>query len=778
MWISGFFGACKSHLLKVLSLVLEDRPVNDSTAAQIFLPKCRDAALRSVLKKALSIPARSILFNIDRKANAAGADRDGALPAVFAQVFDEMCGYYGRQPHIARLERQLDKDGLYAEFRRAFELSYGQPWTTAREKAHLVAAHVATALSAATGEPAERFANILNEYRADYRLAIEDFAEQVNDRIERQMARAGSDDYRLNFFVDEAGQFIADNPRLMINLQTVAESLATACHGRARIIVTAQEDMDDMVDGMRAGSAHGTPDFSKIRARFGVRMKLSDTDVAEVIEKRLLEKTPRAAALLAEAYRAHANNLKTIFTFTDDSVTLPGIRDEARFIGAYPFLPYQYELFRLVIHGLAANNGFQGQFNSVGARSMLGVFQDVLQSMCHDSTDGAEAPLTDTLAPFYRLYEGLKPNLRTSVGDELTRAEKSLHHPLAARLLKTLCLLKYVPVFRANSHNLAILMTDSLTRNRTELRKQVDEALFMLERHSYIRRRGNRFEFLTQAEKEIEQEIKNTDIEPESLNAKLAELVFEDYAADGKMRHTESKRDFPFVRKLDEVAYGRDHELSVHVLSPFCDKARRESLRLANMGKKELLIFLKEDETLTREVYLNVQTDKYLMQSVFTSQRMSLNAMQAEINAVNAQRLTELRALTRRLMEESVMLMNGSELKAAARSSKSRLSAGFNELVSRVYPNLGMVGTTRWTVKDVPTILAADAAAPSPFPEAEPEVFSLLQRRQAAGNALTLLQLLDVLTRAPYGWSRAAALCVTAYLTARGKAEARFNGSL
>ncbi len=32
-------------------------------------------------------------------------------------------------------------------------------------------------------------------------------------------------DFRLNFFVDEVGQYVADNVKLMTNLQTVAEVL-------------------------------------------------------------------------------------------------------------------------------------------------------------------------------------------------------------------------------------------------------------------------------------------------------------------------------------------------------------------------------------------------------------------------------------------------------------------------------------------------------------------------------------------------------------------------
>ncbi len=85
----------------------------------------------------------------------------------------------------------------------------------------------------------------MDKYRQDYRLSIEDFADQVHAYIELQ-----AHDFRLNFFVDEVGQYVADNVKLMTNLQTIAESLATKCRGRAWVIVTAQEDMGTVVGEM------------------------------------------------------------------------------------------------------------------------------------------------------------------------------------------------------------------------------------------------------------------------------------------------------------------------------------------------------------------------------------------------------------------------------------------------------------------------------------------------------------------------------------------------
>ena len=44
-WISGFFGSGKSHLLKILALLLENREVDGTPVIDIFLPKCEDNKL-------------------------------------------------------------------------------------------------------------------------------------------------------------------------------------------------------------------------------------------------------------------------------------------------------------------------------------------------------------------------------------------------------------------------------------------------------------------------------------------------------------------------------------------------------------------------------------------------------------------------------------------------------------------------------------------------------------------------------------------------------------
>ena len=59
----------KSHLLKMLALLFENRVVDGHHAAEIFLPKITDDIIfKANLETACKIFSKSILFNIAQKA--------------------------------------------------------------------------------------------------------------------------------------------------------------------------------------------------------------------------------------------------------------------------------------------------------------------------------------------------------------------------------------------------------------------------------------------------------------------------------------------------------------------------------------------------------------------------------------------------------------------------------------------------------------------------------------------------------------------------------------
>ena len=120
-------------------------------------------------------------------------------------------------------------------------------------------------------------------------------------------------------------------------------------------------------------------------------------------------------------------------------------------------------------------------------------------------------------------------------------------------------------------------MLDGFNQDLPLLRKQVEEALNLLEQQTYIQRSGDLYGYLTDEEKDVEQEIKNTDVETADVAAELEKIVFDHVIKTRKIRFDENGQDYPYSRKLDDRLHGREHELAIHVITPFHENAESES---------------------------------------------------------------------------------------------------------------------------------------------------------------------------------------------------------
>ena len=768
VWISGFFGSGKSHLLKMLAFLLENRTVDGVRVLDLFLPKCgQNELLKADLKRAVAIPAKSILFNIDQKADVISKQQIDALLAVFVKVFDEMCGYYGKQGYIAQFERDLDSRGQLAAFRSAYESVAGRTWERGREQALLEARNVAAAYAQVTGETAAAGAGILDKYRSQYKMSIEDFAEQVNAYIERQ-----GPEFRLNFCVDEVGQYIADSVKLMTNLQTIAESLATKCRGRAWVIVTAQEDMSDILGEM--SQQQGT-DFTKIQARFQTRMKLTSANVAEVIRSRLLDKNAGGIDRLTDVYEREQNNFRTLFDFADGAQLYRNFRDRDEFVRTYPFVTYQFTLFQLAIRNLSLHDAFEGRHRSVGERSMLAVFQQVVIQV-------GEHKIGE-LATFDLMFEGIRTALKTQIQSAIQTAEQNLDNPLAVQVLKALFLVKYVRGFKATLHNLTVLMLPRFDVDLLALQRRLEEALNLLEQQTYIQRNGDVFEYLTNEEKDVEQEIKNTEISTDALVEEMERLIFDGIVKERKIRYADGAQDYPFARKIDDRLMGRQQELAIHVITPFHEHAENPAvLRAQAMGRDEVLLLLPPNDRFMRELLMYKRTDKYVRQNLASAQQSSVQRILNERQVQNVNRQAILRTLMAEMLSQATVVVNGQELDLTSKDAPTRVVQGFQELITRTYPNLRMLRGVTYREEEIarylqpsPTLYGDDSAN---YSEAEQELLAHIQTNSRSGLRTTLQALVTRFERKPYGWYLAAIQCTLAKLCARGKVEVRLDGNL
>ncbi|GGE43182.1 hypothetical protein GCM10007421_16740 [Halopseudomonas oceani] len=763
VWVSGFFGSGKSHLLKMLALLLENRTIDGSSALGIFLPKIDedDELLRSKLKKAVAIPSKSILFNIDQKADIISKTQIDALLSVFVKVFNEMCGYFGKQGYIAQFERDLDSREQFQTFKEAYQAIANKPWERGREQALLESGSIAKAYAQITGEDPAIAKGILDKYRTQYSVSIEDFGNQVKAWLDKQPAN-----FRLNFFVDEVGQYIAENTKLMTNLQTVAESLATKCNGRAWIIVTAQEDMNSVLGDL---SKQQSNDFTKIQARFSNRLKLTSADVAEVIQRRLLTKNQTGADILGAVYEQQVNNFKTLFEFSDGAQTYQNFRDVAHFTYCYPFVPYQFPLFQAAIRGISAHNGFEGKANSVGERSMLGVFREVAIAI--------ENEPVGQLATFDRMFEGIRGALKSAIQSAISTAEHHLGDEYAVRVLKTLFLVKYVKEFKATLRNLGVLMLEGFGEDVPAQRKKLEAALNLLEQQTYIQRNGELYEYLTDEEKDIEEEIKNTEAETGDILDELEKLLFDGVIKQRKIRY-ENGQDYAYTRKMDDKVLSREQELAIHVVTPLSDNFDNLTVqRMQSMGRDELRVVLPADARFMQDLTMYKRTETYIRQNSSTPQESVKRILDAK-SFQNTERSADLQERAKQLLAGAQLIINAADIDVPNTDGQTRVLKGFFQLIETTYPNLRMLRDVPFSEADIGKylrqgqegLLGNDATSLS---EPEQELLAFIQTNARSGVRTTVKSLLERFERKSYGWYYAAILCNLALLFARGKVEVR-----
>ncbi|WP_411875227.1 BREX system P-loop protein BrxC [Vulcanococcus limneticus] len=764
VWISGFFGSGKSHLLKMLSLMLDSEKrvgEQDSRPVEILLPKVEDEIIRADLKKATAIPARSLLFNIDQKFDGIGGTHEAPILEVFMKVLNELQGYYGNQGYVAQFEHDLNKRGQFEAFKQTYQRVNVRSWENDRDAlATVTKRSFAKAYAEQFGGSEDDAIKVVSDAKDSYRLSIEGFAGRVKEYLDSQPPG-----FRLNFFVDEAGQFIGQERSRLLNLQTVVESLATATDGRATVFITSQADLEGILGQVKFEQAD---DLSKIQGRFKTKLTLASADVQEVIQRRLLAKTPDEPEQLIDIYEQEKDNFTTLYRFGDGSIQLKGWGDCQSFCGLYPFHPYQLSLFQIAIQQLAKHSIFEGRNMAVGERSMLSVFQEVAKAI-------KELPV-GRLASFDQLYDGIRDVIRADKQQTMVTAQNQLG-PLELRILKALFLLKWVPQFKSTARNIAILLINEPNFDIRAHEQAVKEALINLESQSYLQRSGEVYEFLTDKEKDVEQEIKRTEVGDSVVIKTLHGIVFDDVLRSIKIRFEDNGNDYPFAQKIDDgLIKGKEGDVVVNLVTPEHPNYGNEPVLISrNMGGSELMAILPAKERLLDQIRSYLKTDLYIRQNS-GGEDEALNAILAVRSKQNSTRRQDITRLADDLLRTSVLVVNGQTLSVGEGDPKNRFSKACQELIRSAFPKLKMIrgifseATVAQVVKEQDDLLEGSAIQLS---EAEQEVLVEVERSKNQAERLSAEALVRYFERKPYGWSNWATLTFIARLYRLGKLELR-----
>jgi hypothetical protein len=755
IWISGFFGSGKSHFLKVLSYLLHNRTHENNgekkQAVEFFESKVKDAMLFGDVKRAVAVDTDVILFNIDSKADHR-TGRDLIL-RVFLKVLNELQGYSGDHPHIAHMERYLESKSKLQAFQAAYEKYTGLNWVKERDAYQFNRDEVIKALSETLGQSQAAAEKWIDGAEDNFSLSVENFCKWVKEYLD-----AKGPQHRIVFLVDEVGQFIGTDSHLMLNLQTITEELGTICRRRAWVVVTSQEDMDTVLGDM---SKARKQDFSKIQGRFFPPLSLSSANVDEVIQSRLLAKVDDVKDDLEAVFKQRGDILKSQLTFKNCGMTFKPFKNGEDFIKNYPFAPYQFQLVQKIFEAIR-KAGATGMHLAKGERSMLDAFQSAAKTVSINEVG--------VLVPLYDFYPAIESFLDTSVKKTIDQAETNPSlEPFDIQLLQVLFLIRYVDEMKGNVDNLVTLCLDQIDGDRLALRRRIEESLGRLEKETLISRSGENFFFLTNEERDINKEIKGTDLSSGDEAKLLGEIVFEDVLkGQRKHRYSANKMDFDFNRRCDGYPIGnqKDGALLVSVITPLAD-----DYELYDKGKAILestteggynLIRLGNDESLGRELRAYLQTEKYLSRKNDGTLSESTKRILRDCAEDNRQRRARLTTLLGEMLAAGEYFVAGQSLKIKATTSWAALDEAMEYLIQNTFSKMSYLKRlAAEPLKEVQAVLRSNDVAKEQLlfqtgennPEALEDLRSYLQLCSLKSQPVVLHDLLEKrYSLRPYGW--------------------------
>lgn len=761
VWISGFFGSGKSHFLKMLSYILENKEIDGRKTVEYFRDKFTDdPATFMLIDKATKNLTETILFNIDIEGSI-NKDKTAVL-RVFAKMFYNHLGFYGENLKVAKLEQFIAKQGKTQEFRRVFKEKNGEEWFEARDAFAFFEDDVVATLTEVLGM-SETAAHNWFDGTETTEMSIAQLVSEIKDYV-----RTKPKNFRLLFMIDEVGQYIGTDTDLLLNLQSLVEKIGSECNGSVWIVCTGQEAIDEIIR-VREN------EFSRIQARFKNRLSLTSSSVDEVVQKRILKKKGSVVPDLEALYARNDSVLRNLFTFTDSVLDIKGYSGPNDFVVNYPLVPYQFILMQRVFNEIR-KHGNAGKHQSNGERTMLSAAQETVQKL----QDKDET----TLVPFYMFYDTLHSFLDGSIRRVIERCERAADNgdgieQYDVSVLKLLYLVRYISNdIKATLDNIVILMADNIGTDKIALREKVRNSLNRLLSQNYIGRSGDVYNFLTDEEQDIQSEIKKTVVDTASIVEKIAHIIFGDIYTAKKFRY--DKYDFAFDQMVDGVNVGAvTGGMRLKFLSVATDAIEKSEMRLMTESAGQIIAVLGDTPYYT-SLEQAMKIRKYIKQRNVAQLPKSvqdiIRAQQDEATNYENEASKELR----KAIETADFYVAGERLAIKSGDAKSRIEQALEYLVAHVYSELSLIEKN----------IESDAEIISIAQGLVPQIAGLVPNQNAAAKVEEYLELqkrrnlptsmADVQSRyqaIPYGWREIDIAGVVAILIHDQKVTLKYAGT-
>ena len=764
IWINGYYGSGKSHFLKYVHYCMNpdtsekafnhlyeelDKKDIFDTNTHLEYNKTDFTTIQRWFSKA---DVDDILFNVQTFSNTENKGR-GTFTNVFFNMFNKRRGLNGSNIRLAVfLESKLQSEGKLQLFIDKIE-EEGFNWEVDYSMLSHTELDTTVLRIAKECDPTIDVESLKNALIGEdaVQITIDFFAKELKKYLDKR-----DDNARIVFLVDEVSQFINNNKDVLLDLQDLVEHVSNTCGDKVIIACTAQQTMDEMVDGTGVSSINKLDEIGKIMGRFETRVSLQSTDPSYITKKRILAKKGMYDAELRKFYNDNKESIQAQF-FTDNQ-QYRGYDSEDDFTSCYPFVPYQFELISKVFEGFQSKDYVQKEVKD-NERSILKITH-VTAKLKKDKHLGYFVPFD----AFYNnmmeenfIHKGhraIEPALKLTWSSE---EEKSF----ALRVIHVLFMISNLnesnrQQLESNIDNITWLLIDSLENNRKELKEKITKVIETLRDENVIREEKGDYYFYNEDEAELSSIIKNTmsrdiEFELETFNKEILSKVIPKLSS----KYNTALRSFSILVSIDGKIIVNVANPDLKVKFTLFDTTEINTITLEN-EKNCLVICI--HEKLNNNKRLREEYIQYC--KVMNYIRLNQNIT----NKVRENSIANFRERYRLLMKQTLfpsfkdLINSASIIKSteiiehshfSGKTGKDRYDVALRELIDLNYNKLSLIEDYPQTADALNKYLNKPTELLDILSDAEQVVESIIKIR---GNQIVLAELISILDKAPYGW--------------------------
>jgi hypothetical protein len=378
VWVSGFFGSGKSHLVKMLRALWVDTVFEDGATARGIanLPQ----GIKDNLKE-LSTQAKRH-GGLHAASGTLSSGPSNSLRLALLGIIFKSAGLPEKYP-VARFVMWLKQEGIYEKVRSHLEQN-GFGW-----EEELDNFYVAEGLQEALLHIKPNLFPSPASYVATQNNLYPDVQDISSDEMIRAIQQALTKDgkFPLTLVVlDEVQQHIGENSERSLNVQEVVEACSKNIGGKLLFIGTGQT------------AVTGTSNLKKLEGRFTIRVELSDADVDAVIRQVILAKKPEAKMHIEQIMQTNLGEISRHLAGT----TIGHRQDDIQhFPQDYPIIPVRRRFWENTLRVLD-QTGTDSQL-----RNQLSMVHKVIQTNLSN-------PLGHVVPADYLYFDAAEKLLKTS----------------------------------------------------------------------------------------------------------------------------------------------------------------------------------------------------------------------------------------------------------------------------------------------------------------------------------------------------------------------------